>query len=39
EFQQVYKAVLNVLWNFILRYKFRTQQEAENVAVQLLEFA
>lgn len=38
-FRALYKDVFNVLWNFILRHKFRTQQEAENVAVQLLEFA
>ncbi|EBG6881491.1 DUF1367 family protein [Salmonella enterica] len=38
-FRQLYKDVFNVLWNFILRHKFRTQQEAENVAMQLLEFA
>lgn len=38
-FRQLYKDVFNVLWNFILRHKFRSQQEAENVAMQLLEFA
>ncbi|AXD72680.1 DUF1367 family protein [Salmonella enterica] len=38
-FRQLYKDVFNVLWNFILRHKFRSQQEAENVAMQLLKFA
>ncbi|MFX0786848.1 DUF1367 family protein [Escherichia coli] len=39
EFQQVYKSVLNVLWNWILFRKFSSQEEVENVAAQLLEFA
>ncbi|MCV5555090.1 DUF1367 family protein, partial [Escherichia coli] len=39
EFQQVYKSVLNVLWNWILFRKFSSQEEGENVAAQLLEFA
>lgn len=39
EFIQVYKAVFNVLWNTILFKKFRNYQEADNVAMQLLEFA
>lgn len=39
EFQQLYKSVLNVLWNYILFRKFKTVTEAENVAMQLLEFA
>ncbi|HEO8934129.1 TPA: DUF1367 family protein [Serratia marcescens] len=38
-FQSLYKAVFNVLWNFILFRKFNSQREAENVAMQLLEFA
>ncbi|HFD3844977.1 TPA: DUF1367 family protein [Serratia marcescens] len=38
-FQCLYKAVFNVLWNFILFRKFNSQREAENVAMQLLEFA
>ncbi|EKG3256490.1 DUF1367 family protein [Salmonella enterica] len=38
-FRALYKDVFNVLWNFILRHKFSTPQEAENVAMQLLEFA
>lgn len=39
EFHEVYKAVFNVLWNTILHNKFASQQEAENVAMQLLELA
>lgn len=38
EFQQLYKAVLNVLWRWILSRTFRTQQEAENTAAQLISF-
>ncbi|MDJ7444489.1 DUF1367 family protein [Salmonella enterica] len=38
-FRSLYKDVFNVLWNYILRHKFRSPQEAENVAMQLLEFA
>lgn len=38
-FQSLYKDVFNVLWNFILFRKFNSQREAENVAMQLLEFA
>ncbi|WP_277973176.1 DUF1367 family protein [Pantoea agglomerans] len=38
-FQAFYKAAFNVLWNHILFRKFSSQQEAENVAMQLLEFA
>ncbi|MDU5473996.1 MULTISPECIES: DUF1367 family protein [unclassified Pantoea] len=38
-FQAFYKAAFNVLWNHILFRKFRSQQEAESVAMQLLEFA
>jgi len=38
-FQSLYKAVFNVLWNFILFRKFNSQREAENVAMQLLGFA
>ncbi|ECC9412995.1 DUF1367 family protein [Salmonella enterica subsp. enterica serovar 4,5,12:b:-] len=37
-FRSLYKDVFNVLWNFILRHKFRSQQEAGNVAMRLLEF-
>lgn len=39
EFQQVYKSVLNVLWNWILFRKFSSPEEVENAAAQLLEFA
>ncbi|EFB1461252.1 TPA: DUF1367 family protein [Escherichia coli] len=39
EFQQVYKSVLNVLWNWILFRKFSSPEQVENVAAQLLEFA
>jgi hypothetical protein len=38
-FRELYKSVFNVLWNFILFRCFRTPEEAENVAAQLLEFA
>ncbi|MBV4366263.1 DUF1367 family protein [Erwinia phyllosphaerae] len=38
-FHALYKSVFNVLWNFILFHSFRTPEEAENVAAQLLEFA
>ncbi|HEY4437659.1 MAG TPA: DUF1367 family protein [Lelliottia sp.] len=39
EFHEVYKAVFNVLWNTILFRSFSTEQEAESVAMQLLEYA
>lgn len=39
EFQQLYKASLDVLWRWILHKPFETQQQAENVAAQLLGFA
>lgn len=39
EFQQLYKSALNVLWNFILFRSFKSQDEVENVAAQLLEYA
>ncbi|MBK4119125.1 DUF1367 family protein [Pluralibacter gergoviae] len=39
EFQQLYKASLDVLWRWILSRTFKTQQEAENAANQLLSFA
>ncbi|EKN4774192.1 DUF1367 family protein [Yersinia enterocolitica] len=38
-FQSLYKSVFNVLWNSILHRSFRSQQEAEGVALRLLEFA
>ena len=39
EFQQLYKAALDVLWRWILSRSFRNCDEAENVAAQLLGFA
>lgn len=38
EFQQLYKAALDVLWRWILSRSFQTQQEAENAAAQLMSF-
>ncbi|KAF6589125.1 DUF1367 family protein [Cronobacter sp. EKM101R] len=38
EFEQLYKSVLNVLWNFILFRPFSSPEEVENVAAQLLEY-
>lgn len=39
EFHELYKAVFNVLWNTILFRCFSSLEEAERVAMQLLEFA
>lgn len=39
EFQQLYRAALDVLWRWILSKSFRSPQEAENAAAQLMEFA
>lgn len=39
EFAELYKAVLNVLWNHILFRAFKDEAEAENAASQLLEYA
>lgn len=39
EFSELYSAVLNVLWNYILYRTFPDQQSAENAAAQLLEYA
>lgn len=39
EFQQLYKAALDVLWRWILSKAFRDQGEAENAAAQLMSFA
>lgn len=39
EFQQLYKAALDVLWRWVLSRSFRSRDEAENVAAQLLGFA
>lgn len=38
EFQQLYKAALDVLWRWILSRSFRDQREAENAAAQLMSF-
>ncbi|HAH8787718.1 TPA: DUF1367 family protein [Escherichia coli] len=38
QFSGVYQSVLNVLWNYILRRKFRTTRDAENAAAQLMSF-
>jgi hypothetical protein len=34
EFQQLYKAALDVLWRWVLSRSFRSRDEAENVAAQ-----
>ena len=39
EFQQLYKAALDVLWRWILSKSFNSQSDAENVAAQLIGFA
>ena len=39
EFQQLYRAVLDVLWRWILSRAFRSQAEAENAAAQLQSYA
>lgn len=39
EFRQLYHAVLDVLWRWILSRAFSTRQEAENAASQLMSFA
>lgn len=39
EFQQLYKAALDVLWRWVLSRAFKTQREAENAAAQLMSFA
>lgn len=39
EFNELYKAVLNVLWNHILYRSFKDAVKAENAAAQLLEYA
>jgi len=38
EFQQLYRAALDVLWRWILSRAFRSQAEAENAAAQLMHF-
>lgn len=39
EFQQLYKAALDVLWRWVLSRAFKDQREAENAASQLMGFA
>ncbi|MCZ7836157.1 DUF1367 family protein [Atlantibacter hermannii] len=39
EFQQLYRAALDVLWRWILSRAFSDQREAENAATQLMNFA
>lgn len=39
EFQQLYKAALDVLWRWVLSRAFKDQHEAENAASQLMSFA
>lgn len=39
EFAELYKATIDVLWNFILYRTFPNQQAAENAASQLLDYA
>ncbi|WP_024556632.1 DUF1367 family protein [Franconibacter pulveris 1160] len=39
QFQQLYRAALDVLWRWILSKTFRSPAEAENVAAQLIGFA
>jgi len=39
EFQQLYRAALDVLWRWILSRAFRSQDEAQNAAAQLMSFA
>ncbi|HCP5563894.1 TPA: DUF1367 family protein [Escherichia coli] len=38
EFGQLYSAVLDVLWNYILFRTFASQEAAENAAAQLLDY-
>lgn len=39
EFQQLYKAALDVLWRWILSRSFKDQRAVENAASQLMSFA
>lgn len=39
EFQQLYKAALDVLWRWILSKAFKNHRDAENAAAQLMSFA
>lgn len=38
EFQQLYRAALDVLWRWILSRAFRSEAEAKNAAAQLMHF-
>ena len=39
EFDQLYKSVFNVLWKFVLSRAFKDKQEAEQAAINMLNFA
>ncbi|MBA3116223.1 DUF1367 family protein, partial [Salmonella enterica] len=39
EFQGLYKAAFDVLWRWILSRAFKNHEEAENVAMQLMDYA
>lgn len=39
EFSELFKATLNVLWNFVLNKTFPSPEAAENAAYQLLDYA
>lgn len=39
EFQQLYRAALDVLWRWVLSRSFRSQEAVENAAAQLMNFA
>ena len=39
EFNDLYRAAINVLWTFILNKSFPTIAEAENAAAQLMDYA
>jgi len=39
EFDQLYKAVFNTLWRFVLSRTFKDKQEAEQAAINMLNFA
>lgn len=39
EFRELYKSVFNVLWKFVLSSSFNSELEAEEAAVNLLNFA
>jgi hypothetical protein len=39
EFRELYKSMFNTLWRFVLSRHFTTEQDAENAAVRMLNFA